>query len=222
MEFNCPDCGKRLRAADHLPNPLVRCRTCGATFRPRELEDTVAKREPKPQAPARERIVPKQQPRPFAPAQQPKPGPEWASPAGEPFGRPLSSPAPKTAVRRGLGIGIAILVIVLLKAPRLLKLALPPNPPQPPAPMKFDPMQMQMLRDLQQPRNIHPFQVAPEGPRNLNDMQPPDMQPPDMQPPDMQPPDMQPPEPQPESEKPEPDKPEGADNPFIQVDSPQP
>ena len=36
MEFNCPQCGKRLRAPDHLKNPLVRCRTCGAAFRPRE------------------------------------------------------------------------------------------------------------------------------------------------------------------------------------------
>jgi hypothetical protein len=217
MEFNCPDCGKRLRAPDHLPNPLVRCRTCGATFRPREQEGTIAKRETTPQAPARPRVVSKQQQKPFVPAQQPKPQPEWALPSGGPFGRPLSSPAPKPTVRRGLGIGIAILVILLLKAPRLLKLVLPPNQPQPPAPMKIDPMQMQMLRDLQQPRNLNPFQIPPEGPQDMEDMQPPDQKPPDMQPPEPQPESEKP-----EAEKPEADKPEGVDNPFIQVDSPQP
>lgn len=210
MEFNCPDCGKRLRAPDNLPNPLVRCRTCGATFRPRELENTATKRELKPLAPSREPLTPVRQPKPFAPAQQPRQRTEWNSPTGGPFGRPLSSPAPKTPVRRGLGIGVAILVILLLKVPRLLHVFLPPNPPQPPAPMQIDPMQMQMLRDLQQPRNVQPFQIPPVAPRMQEAPQLPDLKP------EGEKPEAD----HAEAEKPEIEKPESKDNPFIQINSP--
>ena len=33
MEFDCPECAKRLRIADDRANPKVRCTNCGHIFR---------------------------------------------------------------------------------------------------------------------------------------------------------------------------------------------
>src|SRR5688572_10343182 len=36
MEFNCPQCSQRLRVANGLRNPLLRCKNCSSKFRLQE------------------------------------------------------------------------------------------------------------------------------------------------------------------------------------------
>jgi hypothetical protein len=147
MEFNCPGCDKRLRAPDHLPNPLVRCRTCGATFRPREgspelPQDSTALFEESASLPQATEL----------PQYQP-----------ESFRRLEPVSAGKSLVAKGLGIGVMVLLIALAKAPRLVKLLLPDNPP-PPAPVRIDERQLQMLRDMQ---DLQRKRVLPAPPNEL-------------------------------------------------------
>jgi hypothetical protein len=152
MEFNCPECGKRLRAPDHLRNPLVRCRTCSATFRPRE--EAITNAESAPQSIPRPTLPVPQQDRKFIPG------------SPDPLVRPFpANEGKKTA--KGFGVGILILFIALTKGPKLIRLFLPAKPAAPAPVQPIDPKHLQILHDLQRqmpPPNWHP-PVAPTPPK---------------------------------------------------------
>lgn len=120
MEFNCPNCGKRLRAPDHLRNPLVRCRTCGTAFRPREQAEVPVAAEvvERRAAPVRSDKI-----RPVEPTPLPKPFPAFPTTTNIP------SPTQQSRGMKGLGAAIAILFVLLAKAPRLVRLMVHQQPP---------------------------------------------------------------------------------------------
>ena len=41
MEVRCPQCEQRLRYSNVLKNPLLRCRSCGTTFRVADVEEVL-------------------------------------------------------------------------------------------------------------------------------------------------------------------------------------
>ena len=122
MEFTCPECGKRLRTPDHLQNPLVRCRTCGATFRAGQQAG------PWPSESAPPSSVPEM------PAERVA------------FPTPTSSPSRMAG--NGLKISGIVLLILLAKGPRLLR-HLFDNPPKPqPAPARVHEDQLRQLQEM--------------------------------------------------------------------------
>ena len=147
MEFNCPDCGKRLRSPDHLKNPLVRCRTCGATFRPREKGDT-----PPPVA--------------IQTASMPVRPPEAESLANPWSTRQTTAgPAASTTLAKGFGVVGFVLLILLAKAPRLVKLFEREAPPPPaPAQVRDDELRaiQQILEEAQRRPPVDPALVQPD------------------------------------------------------------
>ena len=150
MEFNCPQCGKRLRAPDHLPNPLVRCRTCGAAFRPRETAEQPVKAQvvgPAPSTPPFRTAAP----RPLS-STPPVPSPTSTSP-------PVSSEAGQT-VAKGLGVAVVVIFLLISKAPRLLKGVFGDR--QPPAPVQMPDKDARAIQQLlEEARQKPPFQPIP-------------------------------------------------------------
>ena len=127
MEFNCPECGKRLRTPDHLQNPLVRCRTCGATFRAGQQAG------PWPSESAPPSSIPEM------PAERVA------------FPTPTSSPS--RMVGNGLKISGIVLLILLAKGPRLLRHLFDDRPkPRPAAPARVHEDQLRQLREMREAR----------------------------------------------------------------------
>lgn len=157
MEFNCPQCGKRLRAPDHLKNPLVRCRSCGAAFRPREQAEQPVTAQVIDTPPATPR------PQPFSPRPQPV-APRPVSlpptvPSRTATPRPVTSEAGQT-VAKGLGIVVVLIFLLISKAPRLLKGIFPDR--QPPPPVQIPDQDLRAIQELlEEARKDPPLQPAP-------------------------------------------------------------
>ena len=123
MDINCPECGKRLRAPDHLPNPLMRCRTCGATFRKSDLSSTEAAKQPAP---------------PLQPAKDSDPRPAKDSDLDDflvaQSSRPSQPPTDRSKAVAGGGLGGVILFVILMVLPQLPRIinALKDDDPEPP------------------------------------------------------------------------------------------
>ena len=163
MEINCPDCSQRLRVPDHLADPLVRCRTCGRTFRPSETESRSAfaplvrmPQPPLPQEPADER---------------PPIGAESSDAQLENFltqARAEPSIADQTKSRQkaaGWGVGIVIALMLLKGGVRLVNNLLREDRKPPPAPVRFDnkppPDVEKLLEEIKAQRRQPPLQPPP-------------------------------------------------------------
>ncbi len=178
MEFYCPNCQTMLRVAGEHQNPKVRCRACGTIFRPLDAGDT---RQPvPPQAAAQPPVNPFQTAAPPAaasvgsapPVTQDDWGPvtpsrsEATAPPTPPASRAPASPGPVISPRsskggKGSGWGILffIALMVLSRAPRLMR-NFQRDPP--PAPVEIDDG---VLRQLEKEFHREPLRDADdEGP----------------------------------------------------------
>jgi len=168
MEFNCPDCGKRLRVADNLINPLVRCRTCGHVFRPQQ-STSLASMTPFPSrsggseappasasAAARNEAGHRTNPS-RKPYREPTPR-RAVQPRSAATGTVTETTKPKRSSGGGFGIGMVITLLLLMRGgANFLNCNKPrPQPARQVAPLHGQPVQPRVV----EPQNV-PIEPAP-------------------------------------------------------------
>jgi predicted Zn finger-like uncharacterized protein len=153
MEFNCPTCQTKLRVSDERENPKVRCRACGTIFRPLESKGT-GRPMPSQASPASPQVNPSPQKNPFQDEQNSAASPfgsvpnsdrgvSSASAAPRATSSAPAAPGPVISPRSassgkkgGWGILFFIALMVLSRAPRLLRNF--QRQPAPPPPVQID------------------------------------------------------------------------------------
>jgi hypothetical protein len=135
MDFNCAECRKRLRIPDGRRNPRVRCPNCGLVSRPFARQAVEAKQTLESGS------------TPY-PAHQQQPAPQ---PRPQTTSRPVQTPpTPKKTKNTGGGLGIVIIISLMLlsRAPGLLR-RLAPDKREPPPVNKPDEMKRAVDEILQ-------------------------------------------------------------------------
>ncbi len=127
MEFNCPECGQRLRVGDHLVNPVVRCRLCGNTFRAAEATPPAAAAAPAVSVPPDEYA----ESRPYVPTDN-EPDAELDEFLAKAAQSDTNSASRRPRGQPGARIGIGTILLLLLIGGKVFR-AIFNNPGPPPA-----------------------------------------------------------------------------------------